>query len=101
MLDPNKVRRETMRWNIILTLYHARPIGAYSELVLATIQALFADASHKEVVNEMDYLNTRELINLKKQPDGRYHSQLTRWGVDIAEYTVDCEPGIARPEKYW
>ena len=25
----------------------------------------------------------------------------SRYGVDIAEYTIDCEPGIARPAKYW
>ena len=27
-------------------------------------------------------------------------ADLTRHGVDVAEYTVDCEPGIARPAKY-
>ena len=22
-------------------------------------------------------------------------------GTDVAEYTVECDPGIARPQKYW
>jgi len=49
----------------------------------------------------MDYLHDRELIKLDKQPSGRWHAELSRFGVDVAEYTVSCEPGIARPAKYW
>ena len=28
-------------------------------------------------------------------------ARLARHGVDVSEYTVDCEPGVARPAKYW
>jgi len=54
-----------------------------------------------ELRREMDYLHDRELIKLDKQPSGRWHAELSRFGVDVAEYTVSCEPGIARPAKYW
>jgi hypothetical protein len=27
--------------------------------------------------------------------------KLTRIGIDVVEYTVECDPGIARPKKYW
>jgi hypothetical protein len=27
-------------------------------------------------------------------------AELTRYGVDIVEYTIACEPGIARPKKW-
>ena len=30
-----------------------------------------------------------------------WFADLTRLGVDLAEYTIDCQPGIARPDKYW
>ena len=30
-----------------------------------------------------------------------WFADLTHLGVDIAEYTIDCQAGIARPEKYW
>ena len=101
MIDATKARRESMRWYLLLTLHNARPLGAYTELVLATIQGIYPDASQKEVLNELEYLHVRELIKHERKPDGRYHSELTRWGVDIVEYTVSCEPGIQRPEKYW
>ena len=101
MVDQAKVRRESMRWNILLTLNNARPIGAYEELVLSTIQAIYPDATALELRRELDYLAGRSLVELKKDPSGRWFADVTRYGVDIAEYTVDCQPGIARPVKYW
>jgi hypothetical protein len=101
MVDQAKVRRESMRWNILLTLNNARPIGAYEELVLSTIQAIYPDATALEMRRELDYLDDRSLVDLKKEPSGRWFADVTRYGVDIAEYTVDCQPGIARPVKYW
>ena len=101
MVDQAKVRRESMRWNILLTLNNARPIGAYEELVLSTIQAIYPDATALELRRELDYLADRSLVELKKEPSGRWFADVTRYGVDIAEYAVDCQPGIARPVKYW
>ena len=40
-------------------------------------------------------------LPLFETPQGRWFADLTRIGVDLAEYTIPCEPGIARPEKYW
>lgn len=41
MIDHVKVRRENLRWLILLTLNNARPIGASEEVVLSTAQAVF------------------------------------------------------------
>lgn len=100
-IDPSRIRRESIRWSILLTLNNARPIGAYEEVVLATIQAIYPDATPLEVRRELDYLSERKLVSVKKEPSGRWFCDLSRYGVDVAEYTVDCDPGIARPEKYW
>ena len=97
----DKLRRETLRWITLLALNHARPYGAYEEVVLATAQAMYPDATALEVRRTLDYLEDRRLVQLRKEPSGRWWSDLTRLGTDIVEYTVDCEPGIARPEKYW
>jgi hypothetical protein len=43
----------------------------------------------------------RNLISIDHQPDGRWFCKLERYGVDVVEYTVPVEPGIARPEKYF
>ena len=101
MVDQAKVRRESIRWQILLTLNNARPIGAYEELVMTVIRSTYPDATPLELRRELDYLHGRELVRVDKQPSGKWRAELTRHGVDVAEYTVDCEPGIARPAKYW
>lgn len=101
MIDPTRVRREALRWLVLLVLNNARPIGAFEGPVLSVAQAEYPDATALELRRELEYLAERALIRLDKQPGGRWFAQLTRHGTDLAEYTVDCEPGIARPVKYW
>ncbi|MBP6543215.1 MAG: hypothetical protein KA265_11535 [Piscinibacter sp.] len=100
-VDFDKNRRELIRWHILLTLYNASPVGAWEEMVLSVVQAVFPDATPIELRRQLDYLSDRELVALRKDPAGRWFADLTRTGTDVAEYTVECDPGIARPAKYW
>ena len=100
-IDHARLRREAIRWLILLTLNNARPVGAFESLVLSVAQSEYPDATALELRRELDYLHGRELVRVDKQPSGKWRAELTRHGVDVAEYTVDCEPGIARPAKYW
>jgi hypothetical protein len=100
-IDHTRLRREALRWLILLTLNNARPIGAFEGLILSVAQSEYPDATAMELRRELDYLGERELVKVDKQPTGRWFAMLTRHGVDLAEYTVSCEPGIARPAKYW
>lgn len=100
-IDHARLRREAIRWLILLTLNNARPIGAYEGMILSVAQSEYPDATALELRRELDYLHDRELVKVVKEPSGRWHAELTRFGVDVAEYTIDCEPGIARPVKYW
>lgn len=101
LVDMVRVRRENIRWQILLTLDKARPLGAYEELVLSVIQATYPDTTLNEVRREMDYLRDRELVKIDHRPDGRWFADLMRYGIDVVEYTVECDAGIARPPKYW
>lgn len=101
MIDQAKERREHLRWLILLTLNNARPIGAFEGPILSVAQSEYPDATAHELRRELDYLHDRKLVGIERRPDGRWFAELTRYGVDVAEYTVACEPGIARPEKYW
>ena len=99
--DMSKARRESMRWLILLTLNNARPLGAYEQLILTVARAEYPNATELEIRKELRYLADRVLVAIKEEPTGKWRCELTRHGVDLAEYTVDCQPGIARPEKYW
>lgn len=100
MIDLAKQRREFMRWVLLLGLYNARPIGAWEEVLISIMLGVWPDATKHEVRLALDYLGDRKLIELVKQPDGRWWADLNRYGVDVVEYAVPCEPGIARPQKY-
>jgi len=99
--DPAKVRRESLRWYILLTLNTSRPVDPHEAVVLSTIQGIYPDATQLELRRELDYLADRSLVTLNKSPSGTWICGLTHIGVDIAEYTIECRAGIARPEKYW
>lgn len=100
-IDMAKARRESLRWLILLTLNNARPVGAYEGVVLSVAQSEYPDATAMELRREISYLYDRGLVKLDKQPSGKWFAELTRYGIDMAEYTIDCAPGIARPVKYW
>lgn len=100
-MDMDKVRREQVRWYLLLALNHARPLGAAEAVLLGTVQGIYGDATALEIRRELDYLEDRRLVAVNRMPSGPWHAELTRYGVDIVEYTVDCQPGIARPPKYW
>lgn len=100
-VDPDKVRRETLRWLIILACNNSAPVELNETVILSIAQAMYPDATPLEIRKALDYLKDRSLVELRKDPAGPWWANLTRYGTDIAEYTIDCAPGIARPVKYW
>jgi hypothetical protein len=92
-----RIRRENLRWYLLVALNVSRPAGCGTVVLLSVMQANYPDATEQEVRRELDYLLDRKLIEIDKKPDGRWHCELNRLGVDLVEYTIDCEPGIARP----
>lgn len=101
MIDMQKSRRETLRWLILLTLNSARPIGAGELLVMEAVRQAQPDVTPREIRLELDYLRDRGLVKLEDGDVPQWFAELTRDGVDVVEYTVECDPGIARPKKYW
>lgn len=99
--DAEKSHRETLRWVILLALNAARPLGAGEILIIGAVRQAIPDVTARELRNELDYLAERDLIHLDGRDSPQWRAKLTRYGVDVTEYTVDCEPGIARPPKYW
>jgi hypothetical protein len=101
MADMDKARREGMRWNLLNTLHKAAPYTSNEAFLLDVMRGIYPDCTPLEVRKQLDYLADRRLIDLTKQPSGAWFADIGRYGVDIVEYTVDCDPGIARPPKFW
>lgn len=92
-----RARREEIRWFLLRTMDIARPAEATLRMLHGVVIGLYPDATDMEVQRELDYLKGRDLISLRTDPLGQLRAKLERFGVDVVEYTVDCEPGIARP----
>jgi len=93
----DKARREDVRWHILTIANVHRPYGVNLAAILPVIQTAYRDATDLELRRQLDYLEERELVKIHKDPLDNWTVELTRWGVDIVEYTVECDPGIGRP----
>lgn len=99
LIDKN--RREVLRWRIVQTLEIGRPYPVSEDILFQTVAGPDMPVTSFDVRRELDYLRVRELLIIKGQGTPQWHAALTRHGVDLAEYNIACEPGVARPVKYW
>jgi len=93
-----KARREAIRWFLLVSINISRPQGMYTEALLPMIRAIYPDATHREIRVELDYLEERDLVSITKDPMDRWFINLKRYGIEVVEYTVPCDPGISRPQ---
>lgn len=100
--DLEKARRENLRWLILLALNSAQPIGASEQVVLSAIASIIPDLTQLDLRRNLDYLAERDLITIAgRDTQPAWFCKLSRYGIDVVEYTVPVESGIARPVKYW
>ena len=92
-----QIRRGAIRWHLIAAINISRPHGINTPALLPIIQSVYQDASEHEIRRELDYLEERNLVKIARDPLDNWAVDLTRYGIDVAEYTVDCEPGVSRP----
>ena len=92
-----RARREFTRWIVLLAANINRPTHSTLRFLLQIVQAEYPDATEMELRRELDYLESRELLTIHTDPVGGVRIELSRDGIDVAEYTVEVEAGIARP----
>lgn len=100
-MDMEKARREALRWLILQALNAAQPVGAPETIIRNAIESVILDVTVLEIRNQLDYLAERDLVTITYRDTPVWFAKINRHGIDIVEYTVDCQPGIARPAKYW
>ena len=88
-----------MRWLILYTLYSAQPVGTSETIIISALVEIIPDITELEMRKELDYLAERKLIILERNRLV-WFAKINRYGIDIVEYVVPCDPGIARPRKW-
>lgn len=99
--DLEKSRREILRWRILQTLQVGRPYPVGEDVIYATVSGEDMPITPYDLRRELDYLASRELVDIGGREASSWTASLTRFGVDFVEYTIAAEPGIARPRKAW
>jgi hypothetical protein len=94
-----RARREFIRWVLLMAAEINSPTHSTLRMLLGVVQGAYRDATELEVRRELDYLESRMLVKVHVDPLNQVSCELTRYGFDIAQYTVAVEPGIARPPK--
>jgi len=92
-----RARREAIRWHLLSAINLSRPVGINTAALLPIVQSVYLDATHQEIRRELDYLEEREMVRIARDPLDHWFVDLTRLGIDFVEYTVDAQPGVARP----
>lgn len=86
-----------MRWHLLSAVNLSRPMGINTVALLPIVRSVYQDATHQEVRRELDYMETREMVAIKRDPLDHWFVSMTRMGIDFVEYTVEAQPGVARP----
>lgn len=98
-VDMEKVQREEIRWRVLAVLNAGRPRPVAESLILRVLTDVALPATPHSLRRELDYLESRKLIEITHRDGSVWMCELTHLGVDLVEYTVPCHAGIARPEQ--
>ncbi len=99
-IDFEKAQREEARWRILRGLDAGRPRPVSETILFRLLQDIQLPLTPQHLRRELDYLEDRGLVRLLGQNTPTWSAELTRHGVDVVEYTIECDPGIARPAKW-
>lgn len=102
MIDIEKANRERTRWIILQTTHVSGSAGTSEGTLAIVLQNVKLYQGGERMRRELDYLEGRQLITIEgRSLSPEWGVKLTRAGYDLVDYTIECEAGIARPQKYW
>lgn len=89
----------SLRWSLLRTIHVGGHIGATETMCREVAAAEFLAVTRDDVRDQLDYLERRKLVTLSRHEIDPWRAQLTRYGTDLVEYQVECDPGIRRPAR--
>ncbi len=98
-IDLERAQREEARWRILRVLDIGRPRGLAETVIWRTLNDIELPITPQGVRRELNYLRGRGLVTITGEDAETWIAALTHDGIDVVEYTVACQSGIARPPK--
>lgn len=100
-IDLERAQREEVRWRILRILDAGRPLPVSETIILRALSDAALRLTPSGIRKELDYLENRKLVEIHgRSAEPVWSAELTSLGVDVVEYTLPCNPGIARPQRY-
>ena len=88
-----------IRWAILRTCRVGGHLGATEAMIREVVVVDYLGADRKFIRDQLDYLEKRKLVSIHRSEIEPWRVTLTRYGYDVADYQVACEPGIRRPPR--
>lgn len=99
--DIERAQRGELRWRILRALESGRPVALSETILHRTLVDIQLQVSPHGLRRELKYLEGKGLITVLAEDEPTWLAELTPYGIDVAEFEVDCPPGIGRPAKKW
>lgn len=98
-IDIARAERETLRWVLLSSLWHARPYGCTEYVLMRAAQDVPLRATTDMVRSELDSLAMNGLAQIN-QDQPIWWAKLTARGEAVVEYREPAPAGVARPPKW-
>ena len=92
------VQVAAVRWVMIETIHAAGSTGASETMVRDAMFAAYPHTELERVRDELDYLASAGLVELRQPGVLPWTAKLTKLGRDVAEYIAEAPDGILRPQ---
>lgn len=96
-IDPRMIAG--LRWAILRTIRVGGHLGATDAMIREAVRSEYPFTDTVIVRNELAYLESRKLVVVHRSELEAWRAELARFGRDIVDYQVPCDPGISRPPR--
>lgn len=91
------VQVANVRWVILEAVLAGSTMGATERMCSDAVLAAYPEASLERVRQELEYLESAGLVDLRKPGVLPWTAKLTQQGRDVADYIAEVPDGIIRP----
>lgn len=86
-----------VRWTLLRTCRVGGHLGATETMLESVVRSEWLEVTPYGLRDEIHYLESRKLVDVERSDLKPWVVKLTRYGYDVVDYQVECDPGIDRP----
>lgn len=96
-MSMNRISLPSARWDALRTVRVAGYLGATESMVRDVLVVQYPGVEKDCIRNILHYLEDRKLLRIERSETEPWRAFIARYGYDVCDYQVECDPGIRRP----